>query len=103
MKKGKKALKYADLLCGDEKLRRITLEELCRNWNLNRLLQEGELSFRMRMRSTSEIMERVLNAGGQENLNFCGHLPSSGKKTFLEKRDELNSKMNYFHLTSGRL
>ncbi len=31
MRKGKKALKYADLLCGDEKLRRITLEELCRN------------------------------------------------------------------------
>jgi hypothetical protein len=55
MKKGKKALKYADLLWGDEKLRRITLGELCRNWNLNRLLQEGELSFRMRMRSTSVL------------------------------------------------
>jgi hypothetical protein len=39
-------------LWGDERLRRITLEELCRSWNLNRLLQEGELSFRMRMRST---------------------------------------------------
>lgn len=85
MKKGKKALKYADLLWGDEKLRRITLEELCRNWNLNRLLQEGELSFRMRMRSTSGIMERVLNAGGQENLSSCGHLPSSIKILFSEK------------------
>ncbi len=99
MKKGKKALKYADLLWDDKKLRRITLEELCRNWNLNRLLQEGELSFRMRMRSTSVlpynfgcrirqagIMERVLNAGGQENLNFCGLLPSSIKILFREKR-----------------
>ncbi len=52
MRKGKKALKYAGLLWGDKKLRRITLEELCRNWNLNRLLQGGELSFRTRMRST---------------------------------------------------
>jgi len=97
-RKGEKALKYADLLWGNEKLRRITLEELCRSWNLNRLLQEGELSFRMRMRSTSVlpynfgcrirqagIMERVLNAGGQENLNFCGHLPSSMKTLFTEK------------------
>ncbi len=31
MKKDEKALKYADLLWGDEKLRRITLEEQCRN------------------------------------------------------------------------
>jgi hypothetical protein len=46
MKKGEKALKYADLVWGDEKLKRITLEELCRSWNLNRLLQEGELSCR---------------------------------------------------------
>jgi hypothetical protein len=82
MKKGEKALKYADLLWGDEKLRRITSEELCRSWNLNRLLQEGELSSRMRMRSTSVLpydfgcrirqagmMEMVLPAGGQENLN----------------------------------
>jgi hypothetical protein len=55
MKKGEKALKYADLLWDDEKLRRIALGELCRSWNLNRLLQEGELSFRMRMRSTSVL------------------------------------------------
>jgi hypothetical protein len=46
VKKGEKALKYADLLWGDEKLKRITLEELCRSWNLSRLLQEGELSCR---------------------------------------------------------
>jgi len=98
MKKGEKALKYAALLWGDEKLRRITLEELCRSWNLNRLLQEEELSFRMRMRSTpvlpynfgcrirqAGIMERVLNAGGQENLNSCGYLPSSMKTLFSEK------------------
>ena len=31
MKKGEKALKYADLLWGDEKLRRITLEDMCRS------------------------------------------------------------------------
>jgi hypothetical protein len=81
-RKGEKALKYADLLWGDEKVRRITLEDLCRSWNISRLLQEGELSFRMRMRSTpvlpynfgcrirqAGIMERVLKAGGQENLN----------------------------------
>jgi hypothetical protein len=36
-RKGKKALKYADLLWGDEKERRITLEDLCRCWNLARL------------------------------------------------------------------
>jgi hypothetical protein len=52
MKKCEKALKYADLLWGDEKPRRTTLEDMCRSWNLNRLLQERELSFRMRMRST---------------------------------------------------
>jgi hypothetical protein len=34
MKEGKKALKYADLLWGDEKLRRITLEDMCRSWNI---------------------------------------------------------------------
>jgi hypothetical protein len=48
-RKGEKALKYADLLWGDEKLRRITLEDLCRCWNLNRLLKEGELHFGMRV------------------------------------------------------
>jgi hypothetical protein len=88
MKKGEKALKNADLLWDDEKLRRITLEELCRSWNLNRLLQEGELSFRMRIRSRIRqvgIMERVLNAGGQKNLNSCGHLPSAMKTLFTEK------------------
>jgi len=31
------------------------------------------------------IMERVLNAGWQENLNSCGHLPSSIKILFTEK------------------
>jgi hypothetical protein len=40
----KKALKYAVLLWDNEKLKRITLEDLSRSWNLNRLLQEGELS-----------------------------------------------------------
>jgi hypothetical protein len=74
----------------------------------SRLLR-GELSFRMRMRSTSVlhynfgcrtrqagIMERVLNAGGQENLNSCGHLPSSMKTLFSEK-------IGLLHLASGRL
>jgi hypothetical protein len=36
-RKGKKALKYVDLLWDDEKERRITLENLCRCWNLDRL------------------------------------------------------------------
>jgi len=27
-------LKHADLVWGDEKLRRITLEELCRSWDI---------------------------------------------------------------------
>jgi hypothetical protein len=70
-------LKYADLLWGDEKLRRITLEELCRSWNLT--------TFGCGVRQAG-IMERVLNAGGQENLSSCGHLPSSGKTLFREKR-----------------
>ena len=34
MKKGEKALKYANLLWDDEKLRRITLEDMCRSWNI---------------------------------------------------------------------
>jgi len=98
MKKGEKALKYADLLWGDEKLRRITIEELCKSWNLNRLLQEGELSFGMRMRSAlvlpynfgcrirqAGIGERVLETGGQGNLNSCRTLPSSMKTLFSEK------------------
>jgi hypothetical protein len=34
MKKGEKAFKYADLLWDDEKLRRITLEDMCRSWNI---------------------------------------------------------------------
>ncbi len=46
-RRGKKALKYADLLWGDEKERRITLEDLCRCWNLGRLLKEGELQLGM--------------------------------------------------------
>ncbi|AHE96852.1 hypothetical protein THERU_05105 [Thermocrinis ruber] len=46
-RKGKKALKYAGLLWGDEKERRITLEDLCRCWNLGRLLKEGELQLGM--------------------------------------------------------
>jgi hypothetical protein len=54
MKKGEKALKYADLVWGDEKVRRITLEDLCIMWNLSRLLQEGELSFGMRVYSYRE-------------------------------------------------
>ena len=31
MKKGEKALKCADLLWNEEKLRRITLEDMCRS------------------------------------------------------------------------
>jgi hypothetical protein len=93
----KKALKYADLLWDDEKLKRITLEDLCRSWNLNRLLQEGELSFRMRMCPTpvlpynlgcrirqAGVRERVLNAGRQENLFTSSALkafPNSAKNS----------------------
>jgi hypothetical protein len=37
-RKGEKALNYAYLLWRDEKVRRITLEDMCRGWTLNRLL-----------------------------------------------------------------
>ncbi len=53
-RRGKKALKYADLLWGDEKERRITLEDLCRCWNLDRLLKEGELQLGMLVFSQKE-------------------------------------------------
>jgi hypothetical protein len=52
--KGRKAPKYADLLWGDEKERRITLEDLCRCWNLDRLLKAGELQLGMRVFSQKE-------------------------------------------------
>ena len=54
MKKGEKALKYADLLWGDEKVRRITLEDLCRCWNISRLLNDEEFYFGMRVFSQKE-------------------------------------------------
>jgi hypothetical protein len=54
MKKGEKALKYADLLWGGEKVRRITLEDFCRGWALNRLRKEEEVSFGMRVHSYRE-------------------------------------------------
>jgi hypothetical protein len=43
MKKGEKALKYADLL-RDKKGRRITLEDLCTNWALAYLFNKGEIT-----------------------------------------------------------
>jgi hypothetical protein len=51
MKKGEKALKYADLLWGDEKVRRITLEDLCRNWAFADLYNKGEITLGMRVHS----------------------------------------------------
>jgi hypothetical protein len=54
MKKGEKALKYADLVWGDEKVRRITLEDLCIMWNLSRLLQTTELTLGIRVHSYRE-------------------------------------------------
>ncbi|MFZ8860225.1 MAG: hypothetical protein ACO2PP_06960, partial [Thermocrinis sp.] len=39
------------------------------------------------------IVERVLNAEGQENLNSCGHLPSAMKTLFTEKS---------FHILSSK-
>ncbi len=44
MKKGEKALKYADLVWGEEKVRRITLEDLCMNWALADLFNKGEIT-----------------------------------------------------------
>jgi hypothetical protein len=43
MKKGEKALKYADLVW-DNKGRRITLEDLCTNWAFADLFNKGELT-----------------------------------------------------------
>jgi hypothetical protein len=54
MKKGDKALKYADLLWGDEKVRRITLEDLCRSWALVDLYNKGEITIGMRVHSHRE-------------------------------------------------
>jgi hypothetical protein len=54
MKKGYKALKYADLVWGDEKVRRITLEDLCRSWALVDLYNKGEITFGMRVHSHRE-------------------------------------------------
>ncbi len=54
MKKGEKALKYADLVWGDEKIKRITLEDLCLSWALHKLLQEGEITIGMRVHSHRE-------------------------------------------------
>jgi hypothetical protein len=51
MKKGEKALKYADLVWGDEKVRRITLEDLCTSWALHKLLKKGEIILGMRVHS----------------------------------------------------
>jgi hypothetical protein len=51
MKKGEKALKYADLVWGDEEVRRITLEDLCTSWALNKLLNEGEITLGMKVHS----------------------------------------------------
>jgi hypothetical protein len=54
MRKGEKALKYADLVWGEEKVRRITLEDLCRSWALVDLYNKGEITFGMRVHSYRE-------------------------------------------------
>jgi hypothetical protein len=54
MKKGEKALKYADLVWGEKKVRRITLEDLCMNWALADLFNKGEISIGMRVHSHRE-------------------------------------------------
>jgi hypothetical protein len=51
MKRGEKALKYADLVWGDEKVRRITLEDLCRNWAFTDLYNKGEITIGMKVYS----------------------------------------------------
>jgi hypothetical protein len=53
MKKGEKALKFADLVWG-EKVRRITLEDLCTGWALADLLQKREIYIGMRVHSHRE-------------------------------------------------
>jgi len=53
MKKGDKALKYADLVW-DKKVRRITLEDLCTSWALVDLYNQGEITFGMRVHSYRE-------------------------------------------------
>jgi hypothetical protein len=53
MKKGEKALKYADLVW-DKKVRRITLEDLCLNWTLTNLFNNGEIYIGMRVHSYRE-------------------------------------------------
>jgi hypothetical protein len=53
MKKGEKALKYADLVW-DKKVRRITLEDLCLNWTLTKLVNNGEIYIGMRVHSYRE-------------------------------------------------
>jgi hypothetical protein len=54
MKKGDKALKYADLVWGEEKVRRITLEDLCTNWALLNLFNKGEITIGMKVHSYRE-------------------------------------------------
>jgi len=53
MKKGEKALKYADLVWG-KKVRRITLEDLCANWAFADLFNKGEIYIGMRVHSHRE-------------------------------------------------
>jgi hypothetical protein len=54
MKKGEKALKFADLVWGDVKVKRITLEDLCTQWALADLFNKGEISIGMRVHSHRE-------------------------------------------------
>jgi hypothetical protein len=54
VKKSEKALKFADLVWGDEKVKRITLEDLCKCWALVDLYNKGEITFGMRVHSHRE-------------------------------------------------
>jgi hypothetical protein len=69
MKKGEKALKYADLVWGEEKVRRITLEDLCTGWALGKLLKAGEVYIGMRVHSYREKFK--LNPTKQATLFYA--------------------------------
>jgi hypothetical protein len=70
-RKGKKALKYADLLWGDERKRKITLADLCRCWNLDRLLKEGELQRHINGKALSKLIQYLMAITLVQNAKFC--------------------------------
>jgi len=79
MKKGEKALKYADLVWGEEKVRRITLEDLCTSWALVDLYNKGEITFGMRVHSYREKFK--LSQNKQTTLFYAFLVFDSWAKT----------------------